>query len=498
MSINIPPSFISAWFDRSVELKFDCSKQRLEALQKAAGRIIGEASCQIIRSGDQFICYLVKRDPNMYKSVPFYGLTIVKPLPPRDSEIGDRFLALVAEENSQTPSQTPSRSGDDISPLGIVETLLAISASLLLAVYLNDFTHIVVGTVLAPLFLLRTNDVNDRILRVADKYLRWINDFTFNWNEALRHSYELTKEGATSWGRVRRLIVFMKVGVMGLSDMILKTIGILVGFQLIKLTLTAQYVICHPLLSLSVVPTNWRRIALSANCRQTPEVLPGIEDADVAKYHFGWWRISSLDEVMFSIPEYERPDRANLFFLWIWIPAFIAKLFFKSTTLFWSPLLWVAYPLHQTANIIASMRRMCDGAVYKVQRWYSFLIIAAFAAKILIFSAIVNRLEAISWQPLKEILWSLIVPDGIPPWQIAGVINAVITLVIYFVADYYVREFAEMNTMPGRKVKQAYQTALTVRNLLSIYIVICTGYILVQVGATVHWPPLQNRVFPWN
>src|SRR5208282_4384442 len=225
MSTNIPPAFISAWFDRAVEVQFDCSKQGREALQKAAHRIIGEAACQIIRRDDQYICYLVKRDPKMYKSVPFLGLTIVKPLPPRDTAIADRFLDLVVEENSQTPLHIASGSGDAISPLGIAETLLAISASLLLGVYLNDFTHIVVGTALAPLFLLRTNDVNDRILRVAHKYFEWVCDFTFKWHEALRHSYELTTEKAISWRRVRRVIISSKVAVMLLSDLIMKSPG---------------------------------------------------------------------------------------------------------------------------------------------------------------------------------------------------------------------------------------------------------------------------------
>jgi hypothetical protein len=278
----------------------------------------------------------------------------------------------------------------------------------------------------------------------------------------------------------------------------MKSPGMLVGFQLIKLAVSAQYAICHPLLSLSQIPSNWRRIALSANSRQTPEVLPGIEDADAAKYDFGWWRISSLEEVMWSVPEYQRPGRAQEFYIWVWTPAFVARLIFKSTTLFWSPLLWVAYPLHQTANIIASMNRVCGGAIYKVQRSYSFFVIAVFAAKILVFSAFTKWLDENSGQPLEKLLWSLVVPDGIPPWQMAAAISSIITFATYFVADYYVHKFAETNTTPGRKVIQAYQTVLIIRNILSIYIVICTGYILVQVATAVHWPPLQNRVFPWS
>jgi hypothetical protein len=144
------------------------------------------------------------------------------------------------------------------------------------------------------------------------------------------------------------------------------------------------------------------------------------------------------------------------------------------------------------------MRRIRDGAVYKAQRLYSFFVVAAFVAKILLFSAAINWLDENSGQPLKRLMWSLAVPNGVPPWQIAAVVSATITLMIYFVADHYVHEFKETKAAPSNGVMQAYQTALILRNILSIYIIVCTGYILLQVGAAIHWPPLQDRFFPWS
>ena len=40
---------------------------------------------------------------------------------------------------------------------------------------------------------------------------------------------------------------------------------------------------------------------------------------------------------------------------------------------------------------------------------------------------------------------------------------------------------------------QAYQTALIIRNILSIYIVVCTAYILVQV-----YPSGEHRLAGWG
>jgi hypothetical protein len=291
MSPHIPKSFISAWFERSVELQFDRSKQRMEALQEAAGRIRHEAACSIVRRDDKYICLLVSRDPGTYKSVPFFGFTIAKPLPPMDPEIANRFLSHLAEVNSQRSFNTAPSSRDDISALGIAETLLAISASVALAVYLNDFKHIVVGTIIAPFLLLRSNDINGRILQTAETYLKWIRDFTLKRWEALQHYREVAEHEPGTWRRLcNHAILFPRFLAVFLFDIIFNTIGILLGFQFIKLFYASQFAIRHPLRALSEIPSNWRRIALSTNCRQTPEVLPNIEDADPEKYDLGWWK----------------------------------------------------------------------------------------------------------------------------------------------------------------------------------------------------------------
>jgi hypothetical protein len=225
MSTNIPASFISAWSEREVEIKFERPKQRLEALQKAAARIINEAACQIEQNDDHYFCYLVKRDPKMYRSVPFFGLTIVKALPPKDRKIVRRFRKLVVEENSRPAVETTPKLPEAISPLGIAETLLAVSASLLLATYLGDYTHIVVGSVLAPFFLLRTSDSNNHILRVAQRYFDWINDFTLRWYESVYRYYNLTEETPAGWiRRFRNVLGAFKYTAMALGDLALKTI----------------------------------------------------------------------------------------------------------------------------------------------------------------------------------------------------------------------------------------------------------------------------------
>jgi hypothetical protein len=496
--MSIGPAFISAWSNREIIVRFSSSEQSLRALQKAAQRIIQDAACQIVEEEGAYVCYLVKRDPAMFKTYPLFGITPVKPLPPKNSGIGRRFRKLVAQENSKAEPPQTSSSGEEVSLLAIFESLIAVSGTIALAAYLREFTHIVVTTLLAPFFLLRTSDVNDRILSVAHQYYCWIGRFTHNWLDKVARADELWRGSKDFSGRVNFVLTSLNFTALLLIDLMLKSIGILFGFQIIKVCLTVQYAICHPGISLAAIPANWRRIALSANSRQTPEVLPGIEDAQSKRYDFSWWRISNLKDVMWSLPEYQRPDRNNQFLFFVWLPAFIARFLFKSTTLFWSPLLWVAHPLLQTKDIIAWMRRICEGAVYRIQRWYSSIIIAAFALKILTFSVLPAKLSSESSQPLEKLLLALIVPGGIPPWHLAAVINAVITLTVYIAADHYVREARYAKAVPSKNVVAAYKTILVLRNLLSIYILICTSYIIVEAGTEIHWPPLQDRLFPWS
>src|SRR4051794_12986063 len=107
-------------------------------------------------------------------------------------------------------------------------------------------------------------------------------------------------------------------------------------------------------------------------------------------------------------------------FLWIvWIPAILARFVFKSMALFWSPLLWIAYPLHQTSDIVAAMARLCRLAVYRLQRWYSGIIFSLLVFKIIIILFWVEVLRTVNEQTWGRLSVAFIVPDGIAVWQLA-------------------------------------------------------------------------------
>lgn len=69
-----------------VAVDFDSSIQSLSALDAAAYRLIGTATCQIDRAGDRYVCRLVSFNPQKGAALS-------------SDELKERFLNLVADEN---------------------------------------------------------------------------------------------------------------------------------------------------------------------------------------------------------------------------------------------------------------------------------------------------------------------------------------------------------------------------------------------------------------
>ncbi len=70
-----------------IAVDFDSSIQSIEALEAAAYRLIGTATCQVERMSDRYLCRLVS------SANPQKGAML------RPDELRERFLNLVADEN---------------------------------------------------------------------------------------------------------------------------------------------------------------------------------------------------------------------------------------------------------------------------------------------------------------------------------------------------------------------------------------------------------------
>ncbi|MCC8949130.1 hypothetical protein H8A97_29520 [Bradyrhizobium sp. Arg62] len=81
-----PAAKLPAASSVEVAVDFDSSVQSLSALDAAAYRLIGTATCQVDRAGDRYVCHLVSSSPQK-------GAVL------SSDELKERFLNLVVDEN---------------------------------------------------------------------------------------------------------------------------------------------------------------------------------------------------------------------------------------------------------------------------------------------------------------------------------------------------------------------------------------------------------------
>ncbi|MGR4931766.1 hypothetical protein ACIPUD_33885 [Bradyrhizobium sp. CAR08] len=87
MPLMPPAAKLPAASQVEVAVDFDSSIQNLSALDAAAYRLIGSATCQVERAGDRYICHLIS------SGYPQKGAAL------SSDELRERFLYLVADEN---------------------------------------------------------------------------------------------------------------------------------------------------------------------------------------------------------------------------------------------------------------------------------------------------------------------------------------------------------------------------------------------------------------
>src|SRR4051794_14579174 len=85
--LMLPAAKLPAASPVEVTVNFDSSIQSLSALDAAAYRLIGSATCQVQRAGDRYSCRLVS------SGNPQKGAVLTS------DELKERFLYLVADEN---------------------------------------------------------------------------------------------------------------------------------------------------------------------------------------------------------------------------------------------------------------------------------------------------------------------------------------------------------------------------------------------------------------
>ena len=144
------------------------------------------------------------------------------------------------------------------------------------------------------------------------------------------------------------------------------------------------------------------------------------------------------------------------------------------------------------------MKGMRDLAVSKWMWWYSFAVLLLFLLKIYLYNFAAHVASALESYPVWGVIKNYAVLDALPPWQIAAAINSSFTVGCFFIADYLLHEMEAGRQISTRAVQTSFRWSFMIRNVLGIYIGLCTAYITAQTASKWRLPPLAERIFPWQ
>ena len=299
-------------------------------------------------------------------------------------------------------ASTPeSATHSEITGLAIVETLVAIAVSLLLVQALDSVAHIVAGALVAPFFLLRTEASVAAAYRLFDAaFLKLAPPMSFL---------------AGLYDRLPPLIRSLTFFVILLPLVSLSLV-------LIRCIATILTVIASPREAVLAIPGNWLRTTLATDSSHPPEFLPAAETATEAPATVQMLRYREVRRRLMS--EVSTAFWGKLRLLAILVPAAIFRLFLKSTSLVYFPLIWVSgVPL--TAKGILSL------PLERVRRCYAYIVLLITLSPLLVSFHLQDALPTVQDRavltyvlPMGEINW----------WHITRVAAVVVTVALYFYA----------------------------------------------------------------
>ena len=275
---------------------------------------------------------------------------------------------------------------------------------------------------------------------------------------------------------------------------------------LIRPLAIAHALIRHPRECFREIPSNWKRIALATDSFFPPGFVPGLDEG-----------IFNVDSRSASPAGFKRFLEAFaesrgihkipgiLLGLLLYTPAIFYRFSLKSTSLFYIPLLLIVGD-HSSPNLHEQLSDLVGSEIEKLKRWYSgfILIFLTLAPTVIYF--VLN-----AWWVTIEVwlkahisgtalglsrVFLFTTPKGIEldSWHVARSVNATLTLGMFIYAKEQLRKRKTASALPP---SHAIDMLFLVRELLTIWVILCTVYVVVT---TVDWnalPPIHVRIFPW-
>lgn len=376
----------------------------------------------------------------------------------------------------------------NVSVLAIVETMTAIGVTIWIAVHFNTLTHIAISAAIAPFLLLRTPTSNNQGLVLAARMANFVLTNLFQ------------KLQPRPWrNQVERVLMLPYMALLMVAS---EVVVVFLSF-VIKALVALTSVLTRPVETLAAIPRNWRDIVFCTDIATPPELLPGLDDYKEDDVGIGQFKVGRMVTAIFSDLGPSRSVAAVSillgipYLLIIYIPASLYRWSLKSTAIIWSPLVWAFRPISGADDPRQFARGIINLGIYKIARAYSAVIFLFLCFKAIIFLLwfqITSEMEAL---PSWKIISSYLLPTSIPAWQVAALINVLLTWWVYTRATWYVHQADGGQQFDLKSAARFFQRTFIVRNILSVYTSLCTLYITVTIATAIRLPALQPIFFPW-
>ncbi len=175
--------------------------------------------------------------------------------------------------------------------------------------------------------------------------------------------------------------------------------------------------------------------------------------------------------------------------------SYLYRISLKSTSLLWLPLIYVVRSsVNNKAPLDVKIAEMRDSALWSIVRIFSWATLTILGWKIFILPYMVDWWNEQSWATILNIF---LMPNILHPWHIATGINALFSILLYYVVFEPAPRYLNAKVWSKKIVKMVIDGFMLVRGFISIYTIFVGISIAVLAAPSMKWPEFSWDLFPW-
>ncbi len=407
-----------------------------------------------------------------------------------------------------------------ITLLSIIESIIAVTVTIYIAIDFGTLFYIALSASIAPFLMMKSKESKEKGLGIFCK-LKELLDKT----SVFFRKFHLPGLILGQW-----FYVFV----------------VLLSSITIKFIVTLSFFIK----GIKSIPKNWVRIVLCTDFTTPLEIIPGYGGIPIFPYSYNENAIPS-DQERYSefkyrvficllcfligyfciniIEFYNTYKKANvgfagpdsvfewlLFFILMmvgifnyliaiinlpfmveitcYILAVVYRFSLKSTSFLWLPLVYVVNEtFDDSISIKGKLKILNDSSIEKLKKYVSWVTIVVMAFKIILLPRIIIWWNSNSW---SELLNVYIMPNEIHPWHIAATLNALVTIIGFYLFFEKASLYLEEGKWDESQVKKMYNFFCFIRGIISIYTISIGLYLTINVVISGPLPSFSFNLCP--